>query len=222
MTKIPLTGESDPVRRTIIRAMNRLLDGTPQRTNGQLNVTQLAIEADIKRWHLTHQHRDLKDLFQARAAEAQAKSVIHRRTADAYEELKKKHEDLQAHCHALEERLQTYATALHLLALENAALSGERTEAAKVRLMPRSTTAHALKGRSSPSRVSLPPSSGASGLPDEGSHYICLRARSIPPRVLSAEARVLRWSTVKPASLSQPIIWLCWRRWTWTFIGWPP
>lgn len=56
--------ETDPVRRTIIAAMNRLFAGTPHRSNGRLNITQLAIETGPKRWHLTHQHPDLKDLFQ--------------------------------------------------------------------------------------------------------------------------------------------------------------
>ncbi len=32
----------------------------------RLNVSQLAIEAAVPRWHLTHQHVDLKEMFQAR------------------------------------------------------------------------------------------------------------------------------------------------------------
>jgi hypothetical protein len=49
----------------------------------------------------------------------------------------KKHKELQAHCRALEARLQLYATTLNLLSLENAALSGRDADAAKVRAMPR-------------------------------------------------------------------------------------
>ncbi|MGW2643060.1 hypothetical protein [Streptomyces sp. NPDC001348] len=56
---------------------------------------------------------------------------------DAFEEMKKKHKELQAHCRTLETRLQLYATALNLLSLENAALSGRDAAAAKVRAMPR-------------------------------------------------------------------------------------
>lgn len=70
--------------------------GTARRSTGRLNISQLAIEADVKRWHLTHQHRDLKDLFQARAAEHQAKQSRHVRDADAYNALQRKHADLQA------------------------------------------------------------------------------------------------------------------------------
>jgi len=48
------------------------------------------------------------------------------------------------------------------------------------------------------------------------------RARMIPPSWLSAEVRVLRVSTAKPASLSHSVICSCDRRWTTTFTGCPP
>ncbi|MEV5350756.1 hypothetical protein [Streptomyces achromogenes] len=48
--------DSDPVRAAILTAMDRLLAGTPLRSSGRLSVSQLAIEAGVKRWHLTHQH----------------------------------------------------------------------------------------------------------------------------------------------------------------------
>lgn len=137
MTVVPLDHETDPVRRAIIAAMNRLLTGTPQRSNGRLNVSQLATEAGVKRWHLTHQHPDLKDLFQTQAANEESKRTAHLRSADAFEGLKQRHAELQSHCRFLEARLQTYATALNLLTLENAALSGQEAEAAKVRVLPR-------------------------------------------------------------------------------------
>ncbi|WP_406721918.1 hypothetical protein OG968_03030 [Streptomyces althioticus] len=137
MTALSIEYETDPVRRAIAAAMNRLFAGTPQRSNGRLNVSQLAIEADVKRWHLTHQHPDLKDLFQAQAAQAEAERAAHVRSADSFEALKKRHADLQAHCRFLEARLQIYATALNLVSLENAALSGRDAEAANLRTLPR-------------------------------------------------------------------------------------
>ncbi|MEU5108169.1 hypothetical protein AB0H07_38930 [Streptomyces sp. NPDC021354] len=140
MTRFPMGSETDPVRRAIIAAMNRLFAGTPQRSNGRLNVTQLAIEAGLKRWHLTHQHPDLKDLFQEHAAKDEAKRAAHVQSTDAFEELKTKYTDLQAHCRFLEARLQTVATAANLLALENAALSGQALDEGKVRVLPRSRT----------------------------------------------------------------------------------
>jgi hypothetical protein len=137
MTAIPLDREADPVRRAIIAAMNRLLTGTPQRSDGRLNISQLAVEADVKRWHLTHQHTDLKDLFQTQAANQDSKRSAHLRSADAFQNLQQEHAELQKRCRYLEGRLQIYATALNLLALENAAQSGQAAEAAKVRVLPR-------------------------------------------------------------------------------------
>ncbi|MGW3459737.1 hypothetical protein ACWDE9_09115 [Streptomyces olivaceoviridis] len=137
MTVLPLDGEYDPVRRDIIAAINRLLAGTPHRSNGRLNVSQLAIEADVKRWHLTHQHTDLKDRFQAEAARQEAKWATHARSANAYEKLKEEHADLRQHCRHLESRLEIYAAALNQLALEHAALSGRDAEEAKLRVLPR-------------------------------------------------------------------------------------
>ncbi|WP_327358070.1 hypothetical protein [Streptomyces sp. NBC_01304] len=56
------TGERDAIR----AAVDRLLDGTPLRSTGELTIVQLAAEAGIKRWLLTHKHRDLAEQFQAR------------------------------------------------------------------------------------------------------------------------------------------------------------
>jgi chromosome segregation ATPase len=124
--------DDDPVRAAILAAMDRLLDGTPQRSEGRLSVSQLAAEADVKRWHLTHQHTDLKDTFQARVRQSQAGQAASARTASAYEELKARHAQLQRHCAALENRLQLYATTINALTLENAALSGQAAGSAKV------------------------------------------------------------------------------------------
>ncbi|MFI6084244.1 hypothetical protein ACIBBB_25265 [Streptomyces sp. NPDC051217] len=124
MSSIPFDNEQSPTRRAIISAMNRLFAGTPQRSNGRLNVSQLAIEANVKRWHLTHQHPDLRQLFQTKTAELETRRTSNAQSTDAFEELKKKHQELQAHCRTLETRLQLYATTVNLLSLENAALSG--------------------------------------------------------------------------------------------------
>ncbi|MCZ2524364.1 hypothetical protein [Streptomyces sp. HB2AG] len=137
MTVLPLDAEHDPVRREIIAAINRLLVGTPHRSNGRLNVTQLAIEADVKRWHLTHQHTDLKDRFQEEVARAEAKRAASAKVADAYEVLKQENADLRQQVRHLESRLEIYATALNQLAREHAALSGRDADAANVRTLPR-------------------------------------------------------------------------------------
>lgn len=53
-------------RQSIRAAMERLLAGTPLRSDGALTVLALAAEADVKRHVLTHRHTDLKDEFYAR------------------------------------------------------------------------------------------------------------------------------------------------------------
>ncbi|MFD7627545.1 hypothetical protein ACFV7Q_16150 [Streptomyces sp. NPDC059851] len=137
MSRFALDEETDPVRRDILAAMNRLFAGTPARSAGRLNVSQLAAEAGLKRWHLTHQHPDLKDLFQSHVAQDHAARPKLAETADAHTDLKRRHADLQAHCQNLEKRLAAYANALHLLALENAALADRHEQQAKIRPLPR-------------------------------------------------------------------------------------
>ena len=62
-----MTAAETTERDTIRAAADRLLGGTPLRSTGELTVVQLAAEAGVKRWLLTHKHRDLAEHFQARA-----------------------------------------------------------------------------------------------------------------------------------------------------------
>jgi hypothetical protein len=57
---------TDRQRSQIHAAMDRLLAGTPLRSDGALTVVPLAVEADVKRHVLTHRHTDLKEEFYAR------------------------------------------------------------------------------------------------------------------------------------------------------------
>jgi hypothetical protein len=50
-------------RERIRAAMDRILAGTPERSNGALTVVALAIEADVPRNALTQRHTDLKNEF---------------------------------------------------------------------------------------------------------------------------------------------------------------
>jgi hypothetical protein len=56
---MPNTSERQGIR----DAMDRLLNGTPIRSNGSLNVVALAQEAGVKRHLLTHRHTDLREEF---------------------------------------------------------------------------------------------------------------------------------------------------------------
>lgn len=58
---------ADPGERERIRAaMDRILAGTPERSNGALTVVALAIEASVPRSALTQRHTDLKSEFYLR------------------------------------------------------------------------------------------------------------------------------------------------------------
>jgi len=56
-------------RDRIRAAVDRILDGTPERSNGALTVVALAIEAGVPRNALTQRHTDLKDEFYQRIRE---------------------------------------------------------------------------------------------------------------------------------------------------------
>ncbi|MGO4613565.1 hypothetical protein AB4305_16825 [Nocardia sp. 2YAB30] len=108
--------EKDPVRKKLLAAMDRLLDGKPLRSTGRLSVSQLAVEAGVGRWQLTHQHLDLKELFQARV-----KAAVNAAGAGEPGELEKlraEYADLRRHCAELEAQVQLYAGVINLLALE--------------------------------------------------------------------------------------------------------
>ena len=61
---------TEPDERDRIRAaMDRILAGTPERSNGALTVVALAIEAGVPRNALTQRHTDLKDEFYQRIRE---------------------------------------------------------------------------------------------------------------------------------------------------------
>lgn len=114
--------EKDAARKKLLAAMDRLLEGKPLRSTGRLSVSQLAVEAGLERWRLTHQHTDLKELFQARVKATRAAAAAIEPTD--YDKLKEKHADLQAHCAELEEQVKLYASVINLLTLEkNAATS---------------------------------------------------------------------------------------------------
>lgn len=118
------TAETDPVRTKILAAMDQLLEGKPLRSSGRLNVSQLAIEADVPRWHLTHQHVDLKEMFQERIRKHGTTPDTRRRTAHAYEDLQRAHRSLQARCNELEEQNKLYANVIQVLSTDRA--TGDR------------------------------------------------------------------------------------------------
>jgi hypothetical protein len=61
----PQPDERDRIR----AAMDRILAGTPQRSNGALTIVALALEAGVPRNALTQRHTDLKNQFYQRIRE---------------------------------------------------------------------------------------------------------------------------------------------------------
>ncbi len=61
----PAPGEREQIR----AAMDRILAGTPERSDGALTVVALAIEAGVPRNALTQRHTDLKNEFYQRIKE---------------------------------------------------------------------------------------------------------------------------------------------------------
>lgn len=108
-------------RKEIEAAIQRLLDGTPLRSTGELTVVQLAAEAGVKRWKLTHQHIDLMRSFQAAARQAKHESPLvapwRARVADLEADnraLRQSNTELQATVQAYAEVIADLSTAVEL------------------------------------------------------------------------------------------------------------
>ena len=89
-----------------------------RRHTAALDRTSERIPAGVARWHLTHQHLDLKEQFQARVANTGQSPAAFTRRLSEFENLKAVHAKLVAHCTELEERLLVYATVINVLSLE--------------------------------------------------------------------------------------------------------
>jgi hypothetical protein len=61
----------------ILAAADRMLSGKPQRCSGNLSVSQLAVEANVKYWVVAQRHTDLRDHFQRLAVAARRAAHAH-------------------------------------------------------------------------------------------------------------------------------------------------
>lgn len=106
--------------------MDRLLAGTPLRSDGALTVLALAAEADVKRHVLTQRPTDLKDEFYARV---RAQGQVPDSERRLREELKKTKERL---AEVIEENkrqqteIEMFARVVNALTVENDQLRGHR------------------------------------------------------------------------------------------------
>lgn len=105
--------------------MDRLLAGTPLRSDGALTVLALAAEADVKRHVLTHRHTDLKDEFYARV---RAQGQVPDSERKLREELKKTKERLAEvieENRRQREEIEMFARVVNVLSVENHLLRGQ-------------------------------------------------------------------------------------------------
>ncbi|MGI5243113.1 hypothetical protein [Dactylosporangium sp. CA-139066] len=108
-------GDRDAEREAITAAMQRLLDGTPHRSTGALTVLQLATEAGVKRWVLTHKHPDLKEEFERRRASANGVPAAYQTMAAEVTDLQQTNARLRTENNELRERIDAYAQTIYQL-----------------------------------------------------------------------------------------------------------
>jgi len=109
-------------RKQIRAAMDRILSGAAERSNGALTIVALALEADVPRNALTQRHTDLKNEFYARAAERGAPSEVETRLRATIAALKKTITNKNAELTQLRADVPALVRAVNQLTLENQAL----------------------------------------------------------------------------------------------------
>lgn len=112
-------GREDAERAAIQAAADRLLAGTPLRSTGELTVVQLAAEASVKRWLLTHKHRDLTEQFQARAKARGGDPPPVQKLKAKLRALEERHAEVNAANAELRALKEHYATVIHELSIDH-------------------------------------------------------------------------------------------------------
>jgi uncharacterized protein YukE len=127
------TTETDPQRKAILAAADRLLTGTPHYSSGNLSVVQLAVEAQVKYWVVAQRHTDLRDHFQALVQAAKRTPGAAQQASTQQDRLREERDQLRRHCAGLEQLVQTYAVVINELSIENQAFRDQlRTPSATV------------------------------------------------------------------------------------------
>lgn len=109
----------------IMEAMMRVLSGQPNLAKpGDLTITAVATEAQLKRHHLTHKHTDLKDLFY-RLRDQHGSPASEQKAAAAAEvaALKKKLAEAREDARKWKSTAHTFARAINVLTIENTQLA---------------------------------------------------------------------------------------------------
>jgi hypothetical protein len=107
--------DANAERAAITAAMQRLLEGTPKRSTGALSIVQLAAEADVKRWVLTHKRADLADEFRSRVAASGPIPAAYSNLEQRAREAQNANQELRAQNTQLRAQITAYARIIHEL-----------------------------------------------------------------------------------------------------------
>ena len=115
---------NDPSTADTVAAMVRVLSGHPTvATPGDLTITAVVAEAQVKRHLLTHKHTALKELFyQLRDTCSNPLIVRAEKVNGEHAELTKKLAEARNEARDWKTTAQTFARAIHVLTIENAEL----------------------------------------------------------------------------------------------------
>ena len=117
----------EPGERAQIRAaMDRILAGAPERSNGALTIVALAIEAGVPRNALTQRHTDLKNEFYQRIREAGADNGDEARLRATIARLRQTIASKNKELAQLRADVPALVRAVHQLTLENQQLRDTR------------------------------------------------------------------------------------------------
>ena|SRR5713101_5604898 len=106
--------------RDLIRAaIDRLLAGTPLRSDGALTVVSLATEADVKRHVLTHRHTDLKDEFYARVRAQGHVPASEAKLRDELADARRRLTEVQQENQQLRASVEAFARIVNVLTIDN-------------------------------------------------------------------------------------------------------
>lgn len=113
-----MTVDRQAERDAIQAAASRLLAGAPTRSTGALTVLQLAAEAGVKRWVLTHKHPDLRQAFEEQRRATNGVPPAFQHLNGKIADLEAANRRLRADNTELTERVNTYAQVIRELSTE--------------------------------------------------------------------------------------------------------
>jgi septal ring factor EnvC (AmiA/AmiB activator) len=126
---------ADPTRNHIRAAMDRLLAGTPLRSDGALTIVALAAEAGIKRHILTHRHTDLKEEFYARVRAQNRIPESEKRLRDQLQATQRRLADLNEQNRQQQQTIDALARIVNVLTVENEQLTRQLNQHGTRRLV---------------------------------------------------------------------------------------